>query len=88
MPNLNIPILNPSLKPPPSSWGTIFEEDQEPQDGFYEAQLYENDRLQPDITRTFRIKVGIRATGKALIKHRITYAEGSQGEETVEIGIP
>lgn len=68
--------------------GVIFPDDQVQRGDFYEAQLYHNKRLQPYAGKDFRIKVGIRASGRAKIGHRITYAEGSEPSGTVEVELP
>lgn len=70
----------PGNPPPSPRWGVIFRDDQEPNEEFYEAQIYGNERLLPRVVKTFCIRVGIKASGQAKIKHRITFAEGSNEE--------
>lgn len=77
------------VSPPTSkrSWGSIFAEDQEPEDGFYEAQVYERGRLLPNVVRAFRIDADVRAEGKAKIAYRVVCAEGAESKATVEVEV-
>jgi hypothetical protein len=79
-----------SSMPPPKidrSWGSIFDEDQQPEDGFYEAQVYEKGRWLPNVCRTFSIGVGVGSGDKAEIRYHIVSAEGAEIEGAVEISL-
>ncbi len=73
---------------PPRSWGQIFREDQKPQDGWYEAQIYEKHKLLPDSVRAFNFSVHILRTGATTVYCKIVCDEGPMFEGYTQVGIP
>lgn len=75
------------VSPIKTSWGSSFDNEQEPEDGFYQAQVWETDRLLPSVVRGFTFNVEIRARGGAEIRYHVVCAEGVDIEETIEIDL-
>ena len=80
------PILRPDILSN-RSWGASCAEEQTPEDGYYQCQLWENDRILPGSYRTFEFPVRKLRQGDAEVRYRVVSSEGAEieGSTMVEV---
>jgi hypothetical protein len=69
------------------SWGSSCEEEQEPRNGYYEGQFWENDRLLPGTYRTFRFYVTKMRKGESEVLYSAVSSEGAKVDASVPIEV-
>lgn len=69
------------------SWGSSCEEEQEPRNGYYEGQFWENDRLLPGTYRTFRFYVTKMRKGESDVLYSAMSSEGAKVDGSVPIEV-
>jgi hypothetical protein len=71
------------------SWGAIFDDAAEPdENGWYVAQIYENEQIVVRSRRTFSILVTLRRAGKTPVRCRVVSDEGATFEDTLAVEVP